>query len=130
LKDIDAWKYIAPRSQPYSNMQVWETYGPGMVRFSAKDIGVSELGRITEDSTIQAAIYEAIKAGGHTVDYIFDSSITALSVSRIGPNIYGPATVTITGKKAHTAAATAVNQAAPSSSSSGASGSKTVTARC
>ena len=98
LQEIDAWKYIYSRSQPYESMQVWETYGPGLVRFTAKDIGVPELGRITEDSTIQAAIYEAIKEKGHTVDLIFDTSITNVSVtpSPSSTNAYGPAVVTLT----------------------------------
>jgi 2-polyprenyl-6-methoxyphenol hydroxylase-like FAD-dependent oxidoreductase len=54
LDSIGAWKFIEPRSQPYSKMQVWESFGPGMVRFNAKDIKVSnnELGRICEGTLV------------------------------------------------------------------------------
>lgn len=54
LKSLGAWEYIEPRSQPYTSMQVWECDGPGVVRFSGKDMHLSddELGRICEGATI------------------------------------------------------------------------------
>ena len=43
-------------------LQVWESEGPGVVRFSASDMGshVTELGQIAEDITVHAAIYQSL----------------------------------------------------------------------
>mmetsp|Transcript_5649 Transcript_5649/g.5806 ORF Transcript_5649/g.5806 Transcript_5649/m.5806 type:complete len:594 (-) Transcript_5649:49-1830(-) len=110
LKGLDAWPYIEQRTQPYQNMQVWESGGPGVVRFSASELNESELGRIVEDCTIQAALYETLKDKKHEVDFLFDSTVTALHVGRIDANTAGPAEVTL-------------------SSSSSSADSRTVTAR-
>lgn len=95
LRKNHAWKHIEGRSQPYTHMQVWESDGPGVVRFAASDMQTSELGRICEDSTIQAAVYQALVDQGHSVDLIFGAAITGLTVPSIGPHSYGPAEVTI-----------------------------------
>jgi ubiquinone biosynthesis monooxygenase Coq6 len=95
LRDIGAWKHIEKRSQPYGSMQIWESNGPGMVRFSAKELGEEELGRITEDCTIQAGVYEAIREKGHQLDIILGSTVTSLQVASSGTNATGPAVVTI-----------------------------------
>jgi len=60
LDDIGAWKHIEPRSQSYSEMQIWDRSGPGLVKFSANEMRVPELGRIVEDSTVLASIRQSI----------------------------------------------------------------------
>jgi ubiquinone biosynthesis monooxygenase Coq6 len=82
LQDVGAWKYIEPRSQPYTNMQVWDHEGPGVVKFSASESGLEELGRMAEDSTIQAALYQTLEDKGFQVDRIFGSTVTSLKVRR------------------------------------------------
>ena len=76
-------------------MQVWESDGPGVVRFAASDMQATELGHICEDSTVQAAVYQALIDQGHSVELIFGAAITGLTVPAIGPHSYGPAEVTI-----------------------------------
>lgn len=80
LDDIGAWKYIEPRSQPYSNMQIWESLGPGVLKFRAEDLSVEQLGRICEDRTIAAAIYQSIQDAGCTLDVITDRKLTSFTL--------------------------------------------------
>lgn len=75
LDKLGAWKHIAERSQPYSSMQIWEASGPGLVKFRAHEMGRSELGRVAEDATIQAALFQAIADSEHRVDVLNQSSI-------------------------------------------------------
>lgn len=75
LKSIGAWELIQQRSHPYTEMQVWESTGPGLVKFHADKMSVDELGRICEDSTIQSAIYQTIKQSGFHVDIISNETI-------------------------------------------------------
>jgi ubiquinone biosynthesis monooxygenase Coq6 len=94
LQEIGAWKYIEPRSQPYYDMQIWDQAGPGVVKFSAVDSGVEELGRLAEDSTIQAALYQTLEDNGFNVTKIFGATVSSLEV---GADTFsrGPAKVTI-----------------------------------
>ena len=80
LKKVDAWGAIEPRSQPYRYMQVWEADGPGYLRFSSDDIHVNELGRICENNTIVAALYDSILQSNRQIDIMYGSSITNLTV--------------------------------------------------
>jgi len=86
LAAIDSWKHVAARSQAYDSMQVWESNGPGLLRFSASETGQSELGRIVEDCTLQAAIYQTLEEGGHVnsgnVDLLFGQTISKLEIGR------------------------------------------------
>jgi len=85
LDSFGSWKHIAPRSQPYDSMQVWETKSPGILRFSAAESGLSSLGSIVEDCTVQAAIYQALEESGHvggSVDFLFGQTITKLDIAR------------------------------------------------
>lgn len=100
LERIGAWKYIAERSHPYTNMQVWEQSGPGLVKFSANDINANELGRICEDQTIQSAIYQAIRDQGHTLTTYFGYAVDDLALPGNPKNPEGPAQVTIKPKDA------------------------------
>jgi ubiquinone biosynthesis monooxygenase Coq6 len=93
LQDVDAWKYIEPRSQSYTDMQVWDHEGPGVVKFSAGESGLEELGRLAEDSTIQAALYQTLEDKGFQVDRIFGSTVTSLKVGK--GFAQGPAELTI-----------------------------------
>ena len=95
LKNTGAWKYIEPRSQAYYDMQVWDHAGPGVVKFSAADSGVEELGRLAEDSTIQAALYQTFEDHGYDVEGIFGSTVTALELDSKNKFSQGPAKVTI-----------------------------------
>ena len=60
MKGIGVWEDIKTRSQPYKSMQVWEAAGPGFLKFGADDMNMEELGRICENDTIAAALYEKI----------------------------------------------------------------------
>ena len=84
LDSFGSWKHIAPRSQPYDSMQVWETKSPGILRFNAAESGLSSLGSIVEDCTVQAAIYQALEESGHvggSVDFLFGQTITKLDIA-------------------------------------------------
>lgn len=94
LKKTGAWKHIEPRSQAYYDMQIWDHAGPGVVKFSAADSGVEELGRLAEDSTIQAALYQTFEDNDYAVEQMFGSTVTALEID--GKEFSrGPAKVTI-----------------------------------
>lgn len=80
LDEIGAWKYIEPRSQLYANMQIWESLGPGVLKFRAEDLSVQELGRICEDRTIAAAIYKAIEDAGYKLDVVNDRKVTSFTL--------------------------------------------------
>lgn len=108
LNNIGAWKYIKPRSQSYNKMQIWETLGPGVVRFDTNDFSdkstCNKLGAIAEDSTILASIYKVIYENNSNpnVHFMFGSSINSISVeSSIEnmPDSHGAAKVTITNGK-------------------------------
>jgi hypothetical protein len=99
LQQTGAWKHVQVRSHPYEQMQIWESNGPGVVRFNADNLGANELGRTCEDVTIQSALYQAIKEAGHTVDYIYGSSVTDIKISAGPMDLIEPAKVTITRNK-------------------------------
>lgn len=88
LDEIGAWKYIEPRSQVYNNMQIWETSGPGVIKFRAEDLSVEELGRICEDRTISAAIYRSIADAGHSIDIINDRKMVSFSLPKDSGNFH------------------------------------------
>ena len=96
LKELDAWSVLEGRSQPYSSMQIWEENGPGCVKFSAADFGADELGRICENDTILASLYDAISRAGSTVDLLYGSSISSLHVQPNEANGYNAASVILT----------------------------------
>ena len=85
MKGIGVWEDIKVRSQPYESMQVWEAAGPGFLKFGADDMNIEELGRICENDTIIAALYEKITSS------TFSSSSSSSSSSTcdvlIGANI-------------------------------------------
>jgi len=100
LDRIGAWKYIKDRSQPYTSMQIWEESGPGLLRFSANDMGAVALGRICEDQTIQSAIYQSIRDQGHDFTTYFGYSVDDVKLPANANNPSSPATVHIQPKDA------------------------------
>ena len=82
MKDIDAWHLVESRSQSYTNMQVWESGGPGFVKFSAKELGFEELGRICENDTILASLYDVIEKTGAKVDFHYGCTINSLKLEQ------------------------------------------------
>uniref|UniRef100_A0A7S3M4D1 FAD-binding domain-containing protein n=1 Tax=Spumella elongata TaxID=89044 RepID=A0A7S3M4D1_9STRA len=98
LDRIGAWKYIKDRSQPYTAMQIWEESGPGLLRFSADDMGAPALGRICEDQTIQTAIYQSIKDQGYNFSPYFGYSVDDVKLPANGNNPSSPAVVKIEPK--------------------------------
>lgn len=78
LKETDSWNAIAPRSHPYTSMQVWEAAGPGFFKISASDTNVEELGRICENDTILAALYDSIERSGSSCDLFYGYAVTSL----------------------------------------------------
>ena len=98
LDRIGAWKYIKDRSQPYTSMQIWEESGPGLLRFSAGDMGAVALGRICEDQTIQSAIYQSIKDQGYNFSTYFGYSVDDVKLPANANNPSSPAVVHIQPK--------------------------------
>jgi 2-polyprenyl-6-methoxyphenol hydroxylase-like FAD-dependent oxidoreductase len=82
LKEIGAWKYIEPRSQPYTKMQIWEENGPSFLKFDSKEMNEDELGRICEDSCIQTAIYQSIEDNGHKIDLFLNYELNNIIRSK------------------------------------------------
>ena len=99
LDRLGAWKYIEPRSQPYTAMQIWEESGPGMLRFSASEMHVSELGRICEDQTIQSAIFQSIKDKGYKFTTYFGHSVSDVKLPTSGVNPEGAGIVALQTKE-------------------------------
>ena len=95
LDRIGAWKYIKDRSQPYSNMQIWEESGPGLLRFSAESMNSNELGRICEDQTIQSAIFKTIAEKGFSFTTYYGSSVSDVKLPASATNPTGSARVTL-----------------------------------
>jgi len=95
LKTIGAWEHINERSHPYTNMQIWESNGPGLVKFRADKMNVDELGRICEDATIQSAIYCAIKQSGHQVDFIQSEGIVDILIPEANSFNHEPVKVSL-----------------------------------
>ena len=77
MKDIGVWESIKSRSQPYTGMQVWEAAGPGYLKFGADDMNIEELGRICENDTIVAALYDKISSStsSSTCDVLIGGNI-------------------------------------------------------
>eukprot|EP01041_Mallomonas_annulata_P008757 gene8757-18115_t len=100
LDDIGAWKYINERSKKFTNMQVWESHGSGMIQFPSKGKLSQELGYIVEDATIQAGIFKSIEDSGHKIDSFFGYSISDVNMPSIS-SLYstGPVTVTLSNTK-------------------------------
>jgi 2-octaprenylphenol hydroxylase len=63
LLEAGAWEgVVARRSAPYEVMQVWDATGDGAIRFDAADLGEPDLGHIVENSVVQLALLDAIRA--------------------------------------------------------------------
>ena len=95
LERIGAWKYIEPRSKPYNTMQIWEESGPGMLRFCAKEMDATELGRICEDQTIQSAIFQSIKDKGYNFTTYFNHAVNDVKLPMNGNNPNGAGVVSL-----------------------------------
>lgn len=63
LRSLGAWDRIASsRAQPYRRMQVWDISAPDYIEFDADKFGRRELGCIVENSLIQDALWEQVRA--------------------------------------------------------------------
>ena len=82
LKELDIWKYIHQRTQPYTSMQIWESNSYGFFRFNAKHMSIPELGTIVEDQNIQNAFYKLLNEQNIQFDQYYDSSITAINLQK------------------------------------------------
>ncbi len=61
--EIGAWTSMqAMRVSPYESMYVWDSSGPGKIRFDAADLGEPNLGHIIENKVIQLALLEVMQA--------------------------------------------------------------------
>jgi 2-octaprenylphenol hydroxylase len=68
LDRIGAWPGIlADRATPYQAMCVWDSGGPGEVRFDAADLGEPDLGHIIENRVIVRALWRCLEAQGVAV---------------------------------------------------------------
>ena len=98
MKDIGVWDNIRPRSQPYTDMQVWEANGPGYLKFRADDMDIHELGRICENDTIVAALYEKISSttSSSTCDVLIGTSVVNFTAD---PDPFGSKVATVHTKQ-------------------------------
>jgi len=75
FQEADMRKYFGKRLKSYDNMQVWESKNKSLIRFSAEDLKIPELGCILEDYLIQEAAYKAIHEREFNVDILFGYSV-------------------------------------------------------
>ena len=96
-KTLGVWSAIEQRTQTYNTIQVWEQKGPGMLKFTSKDLNTTELGRICEDIALQATLYDyLINNYSNQIDFLFNTSVTNVVVesSKDGTYFTEPAIVT------------------------------------
>jgi ubiquinone biosynthesis monooxygenase Coq6 len=69
LREVGAWDSVDSRSQSYTSMQIWDSEGPGFLRFSSSDVFEPELGRIIEDNTLQVqqVIFKSMRVDKYMV---------------------------------------------------------------
>jgi 2-octaprenylphenol hydroxylase len=61
LESLLVWPAIeAMRACAYTDMQVWDASGNGVIHFDCADIGEPSLGHIVENGVIQAALYKRL----------------------------------------------------------------------
>ena len=61
LSNLGAWQtMVNNRVSPYYGMQVWDSAGTGLIKFSAKELRVSRLGHIVENGVIRSALIEQL----------------------------------------------------------------------
>ena len=99
------------RQQAYQSMKVWDGEGTGCVRFDSRDLGVSSLGSIIENSALLSALRKAISAthirflGGVTLEAIQNTSDTVTAVlsdaSEIQAAVLVGADGALSGVRAH-----------------------------
>jgi 2-octaprenylphenol hydroxylase len=99
------------RQQAYQSMKVWDGEGTGCVRFDSRDLGVSSLGSIIENSALLSALRKAISAthirflGGVTLEAIQNTSNTVTAVlsdaSEIQAAVLVGADGALSGVRAH-----------------------------
>ena len=63
LRELGAWEHISSRSQAFQTFQAWDHAGPGIIRFSAPDMNLIELGRVVEDNVLEEGIDKVLS--GH-----------------------------------------------------------------
>lgn len=56
LQEVGAWPSIVARACAYTEMRVWDAEGTGSVRFNSRDVNLPNLGHITENSVVVAAL--------------------------------------------------------------------------
>jgi 2-polyprenylphenol 6-hydroxylase len=80
LEALQVWDSVAAvRISPYREMQVWDAGGKGSVHFDSADLGQAELGYIAENSLLQHALWERLKADAQ-VRMIHPAKVSALSL--------------------------------------------------
>lgn len=63
LERVGAWSGIASRrASAYTDMHVWDGSGTGQIHFSAASVHAEVLGHIVENSVVQDALLDALKA--------------------------------------------------------------------
>ena len=63
LQSLGIWDGLKQRSQCILAAQVWDHAGPGVVRVTANDMGVPELGRCVAAEALESALKAAASAG-------------------------------------------------------------------
>ena len=65
LEQIGAWKAL-PRTPSFDSMQVWDSLGPGYVRFNANEseriLNSSSLGWIIESESLQSVLFDRLRS--------------------------------------------------------------------
>ncbi|GBF91599.1 FAD NAD(P)-binding oxidoreductase [Raphidocelis subcapitata] len=91
LARAGAWAEVAPpHSAEFSDMQVWDSAGPGHVRWAAADVGAPRMGVVAENDLLQAALLRAAADAsrpGRPVELIAPAALESL---RLPPEPEGP----------------------------------------
>ena len=92
------------RARSYQHMQIWEEHGKGVLKLSATDINVKELGYIVEDRLVNTVLYNSIAQSIYkgSIDCIFNSTVTSINVpdSKDGTYFTEPVHLTYTTSNA------------------------------
>mmetsp|Transcript_13325 Transcript_13325/g.23595 ORF Transcript_13325/g.23595 Transcript_13325/m.23595 type:complete len:465 (-) Transcript_13325:220-1614(-) len=89
IKDAGAWDAVSPpsASAAFSQMQVWDSAGPGHIRWQASDIGMQHMGIVVENNVLQAALLDAVMRNSEgKTDCIWPAEVKALRLPDGGGN--------------------------------------------
>lgn len=85
LERAGAWGGMKSRSASFSSMRVADSVGRGRISFEASECGVSELGFVVDNATVEAALYARVRALSD-VDVYAPGHVTTVKLARDAPD--------------------------------------------